>query len=71
MQFLPDSVEFTGQGQERLSLFLAPNLITVENAQSALAMAFRRSRQNLIDFPQVIFPVSSEVQTYTWLFAKP
>jgi hypothetical protein len=71
MQYLPDSVEFTGQGQERLFLFLAPNLITVENAQAALAMAFRRSRQNLIDFPQVIFPVSSEVQTYTWLFAKP
>jgi hypothetical protein len=71
MQYLPDSIEFTGQGQERLFLFLAPNSITVESARSALTLAFRHSQKNLVDFPQVTFPDSFEVQTYTWLFAKP
>lgn len=70
-QYLPDSLEMTGRGQERLFLFLTANLITVETAHSALDQAFVHSQKNLTELKQVIFPVSFEVQTYTWLFSKP
>ncbi len=69
--YLPDSVELTGAGRERLYLFLARDPFRVDDAVAATRAAFTRAGPaGLARMDRPSLP-SGSAEVSTWLFEKP
>jgi hypothetical protein len=67
VSYLPDSLEFTGRGRERVVLVLAARAVAVESLAQALRAAYREARGDL----DAISPLRGEGEQFTWLLNKP
>jgi hypothetical protein len=67
--YLPDSLEFTGQGRERVFLFLAGQPFDSTAAKQAVKAAHERARGDLGTLPSPVISDGQEV--FSWLFRKP
>ena len=67
--FLPDSLEFTGAGRERVYLFLARTPFDSEAAKRAVKTAHESARGDLATLPNPSFAGGQQV--FSWLFRKP
>jgi hypothetical protein len=69
--YLPDSLELTGTGRERVFLFLAERPIDLEAARQAVRMAHRQARGDLEAVAAPALAGRSDVRQFSWLFHKP
>ena len=69
--FLPDSLEFTGVGHERVLLFLAHVPFDIEVASQAVKAAHEKANGDLAALTSPTFATGSDIQTFSWLFRKP
>jgi hypothetical protein len=67
--FLPDSLEFTGAGRERMFLFLARTPFDTEAAKQAVHAAYQAGKGDLTALPNPAFSGGQDV--FSWLFKKP
>ncbi|HEY5281249.1 MAG TPA: hypothetical protein VIM14_00530 [Polyangia bacterium] len=67
--YLPDSLEFTGTGRERVFLFLARNPFNLEAARSAVKSAHQAAKGDLSALQNPAFAGGQDV--FSWLFRKP
>jgi hypothetical protein len=67
--FLPDSLEFTGAGRERVFLFLARTPFESAAAKQAVKTAHGSARGDLAALPNPAFAGGQQV--FSWLFRKP
>jgi len=67
--FLPDSIEFTGSGRERVFLFLARNRFELAAAIEAVKTAYTKSKGDLGTLENPAFAGGQHV--FSWLFRKP
>ena len=67
--FLPDSLEFTGAGRERVFLYLARAPFTLEAAKQAVVAAYQAAKGDLAVLPNPAFSGGQDV--FSWLFKKP
>ncbi len=67
--YLPDSLEFTGAGRERVYLFLARTPFDVEAAERAVKAAHQAAKGDLAALPNPAFAGGQDV--FSWLFRKP
>lgn len=67
--YLPDSLEFTGAGRERVFLFLARAPFDLENAKQAVKSAHQAAKGDLSTMPNPAFAGGQDV--FSWLFRKP
>jgi hypothetical protein len=67
--FLPDSLEFTGAGQERVFLFLARSPFELSAAVSAVKTAYTQASGELANLPNPAFAGGQDV--FAWIFRKP
>lgn len=67
--YLPDSVEFTGRGREKVFLFLARRPFDVQAARQAITAGYRASHGDLDTLPNPAFAGGQQV--FSWLFKKP
>ena len=67
--FLPDSLEFTGAGRERVFLFLARTPFDSASARQAVKTAHASARGDLAALPNPTFAGGQQV--FSWLFRKP
>jgi hypothetical protein len=69
VSYLPDSLELTGRGRERVYLILAPRPFTVEAAAAAVRAA-HAAAGDLYKMKEPALP-SVDAEVATWLFVKP
>jgi hypothetical protein len=69
--YLPDSVQFTGSGQERVFLFLADRPLAAEVVSQSVRNAQAQARGDLAALPALTFEGRNDVRQFTWLFQKP
>jgi hypothetical protein len=69
--YLPDSLELTGQGRERVYLFLADRPLEAETVASAIRQAHAQAQGDLAALPEPVFPDRNDVRGFTWLLQKP
>jgi hypothetical protein len=67
--YLPDSLEFTGTGRERVFLFLARTPFDVEAAAQAVRTAHQAAKGEISALPNPAFAGGQDV--FSWLFRKP
>jgi hypothetical protein len=67
--YLPDSLEFTGAGRERVFLFLARTPFDLEAAKQAVKSAHQAGKGDLSALPNPAFAGGQDV--FSWLFRKP
>lgn len=67
--YLPDSIEFTGTGRERVFLFLARNPFDSQAAKQAVREGYAASKDDLDAIPSPAFAGGQDV--FTWVFKKP
>ena len=67
--YLPDSIEFTGEGREKVFLFLARNPFDLQAAKQAVADGFQASKGDLDAIPNPAFAGGQDV--FSWSFKKP
>lgn len=67
--YLPDSIEFTGEGREKVFLFLARNPFDLQAAKQAVTAGFQASKGDLDAIPSPAFAGGQEV--FSWSFQKP
>jgi len=67
--YLPDSLEFTGAGRERVFLFLARTSFDLEAAKQAVKSAHQAAKGDLSALPNPAFSGGQDV--FSWLFRKP
>ena len=67
--YLPDSIEFTGVGRERVFLFLARNPFDLQAAKQAVASGYQASKGDIEALPSPAFTGGQQV--FSWLFRKP
>jgi hypothetical protein len=67
--YLPDSLEFTGAGRERVFLFLARTPFDLEAAKQAVRSAHQAAKGDLSALPNPAFAGGQDV--FSWLFRKP
>jgi hypothetical protein len=67
--YLPDSLEFTGAGRERVFLFLARTSFDLEAAKQAVRSAHQAANGDLSALPNPAFAGGQDV--FSWLFRKP
>jgi hypothetical protein len=67
MRWLPDSVEFTGTGAERVVLVLTDTPVTVEDASAAARKAFEAGGRNVAKMPAL----GVEGDQTHWVLLKP
>ncbi len=67
--YLPDSIEFTGAGRERVFLFLARDPFDSHAAKQAILAGFQASKGDLDTLPNPTFGGGQDV--FSWLFRKP
>jgi hypothetical protein len=70
LRFLPDSLEFTGAGKERLFLFLSPSAVNVESLTRPARAVFEQDHRDLERMRDLPFPVPGS-HSFTWLLTKP
>jgi Caspase domain len=66
--YLPDSLEFTGAGRERVFLFLARNPFELETAKQAVKSAHQAAKGDLSALPNPAFAGGQDV--FSWLVSK-
>ena len=66
VSYLPDSLEFTGRGRERVFLLLGAHRFTVEEVVEAARAAYDRAHGDL----DALGALGAE-STFTWLLRKP
>jgi hypothetical protein len=71
LSYLPDSVELTGAGRERVYLFVAEHPFTVDDAAAATRAAFDRSGRGDLGKMEDPALTSGPARVFTWLFFKP
>jgi hypothetical protein len=69
--WLPDSLELTGSGRERVFLFLADRPLDGEAARKSVGTAFVRAKGDLAALPTPAFDGREDIRPFTWLFHKP
>jgi hypothetical protein len=69
LAYLPDSLELTGRGRERVYLFLAPRPFTVEAAAAAVREAYAAAGDLYKMKEPALAPGEADVTS--WLFVKP
>jgi hypothetical protein len=69
--YLPDSVQFTGSGQERVFLFLSDRPLDGELVKRSVRNAQAQARGDLATVPAPTFESRNDVRQFTWLFQKP
>jgi len=69
--FLPDSLELTGLGRERVFLFLANQPLDAAAAKKSVRDAHARAKGDLVALPTPAFEGRSDVRPFSWLFYKP
>lgn len=69
--YLPDSLEFTGAGRERVLLFLTERAVPVDEVKRAVRGAFDRSGGDLARLVPPSLDGRGNVQQFSWLFSKP
>ena len=67
--YLPDSLEFTGSGKERVFLFMARKPFAVDAAKQAVRAAHQVAKGDLEILPNPAFAGGQDV--FSWLFRKP
>ena len=67
--YLPDSLEFTGAGRERVFLFLARAPFDLGAAKQAVKSAHQAAKGDLSALPNPAFAGGQDV--FSWLFRKP
>jgi hypothetical protein len=67
--YLPDSLEFTGAGREKVFLFLARQPFDSAVAKQAVKSAHERAKGDLGALPNPVFAGGQQV--FSWLFRKP
>jgi len=67
--YLPDSIEFTGTGRERVFLFLARNPFDSQTAQQAVREGYAASKGDLDALASPAFAGGQDV--FSWVFRKP
>lgn len=67
--YLPDSVELTGSGHEKLLLFVARSPFDGESAKRAVQASLAQVHGNLLSLPNPTFAGGQQV--FSWLFRKP
>jgi hypothetical protein len=67
--YLPDSLEFTGSGREKVFLFLARKPFDSADAVEAVKTALASARGDLLTLPNPTFTGGQQV--FSWLFRKP
>jgi len=67
--YLPDSLEFTGAGKERVFLFMARKPFAVDAAKEAVRAAHQVVKGDLELLPNPAFAGGQDV--FSWLFRKP
>jgi hypothetical protein len=70
LRFLPDSLEFTGTGKERVFLLLAPEPFDVDSVKQSVGNAFQAAQHDLDRLRDIPVP-SPHTHSFTWLLAKP
>jgi hypothetical protein len=70
-QYLPDSLELTGKGRERVFLFLANEPLRLDDGQRAVRAAYAKANGDLSALPAPVFEGRTDVQQFSWLFHKP
>lgn len=68
-EFLPDSLEFTGTGRERVFVYLARSSFDVATAKQALSASYQAAKGDLLTLPNPAFSGGQDV--FSWLFKKP
>jgi hypothetical protein len=71
VSYLPDSLEFTGQGRERVFLFLTERPLGVSEITDAARAAHARAHGDLAALGAVPVEGRGKVEQFTWLFKKP
>jgi hypothetical protein len=69
--FLPDSLELTGLGRERVFLFLADQPLDEAAARKSVRDAHAQAKGDLAALPTPSFEGRSDVRPFSWLFYKP
>jgi hypothetical protein len=69
--YLPDSLQFTGSGQERVFLFLADRPLDAEVVKQSVRNAQAQAHGDLATLPPPTFEGRTDVRQFTWLFQKP
>jgi hypothetical protein len=67
--YLPDSLEFTGAGREKVFLFLARKPFDSAAAKAAVKSAHEKAKGDLLTLQSPAFAGGQRV--FTWLFRKP
>jgi hypothetical protein len=67
--YLPDSLELTGSGRERVFLFLADRPLDAEAVAQSVRQA--QGKGDLTALPVPVFPGRNDVRGFTWLLQKP
>jgi hypothetical protein len=67
--YLPDSLEFTGSGREKVFLFLARKPFDSAEAKAAVKTALTSAKGDLLTLPNPTFTGGQQV--FSWLFRKP
>jgi hypothetical protein len=71
LHYLPDSVELTGSGRERVYLFLASRPFTVDDAAAATRAAFDRTGRGDLGKMEEPGLAAGPAEVFSWLFHKP
>jgi hypothetical protein len=69
--FLPDSLELTGSGRERVFLLLADRPLDGAAVKQSVHEAHAQAKGDLGALPLPSFPGRTDVRPFTWLFYKP
>jgi len=67
--YLPDAIELTGKGREKIFLFLARNPFDLQAATQAVSDGYQASKGDLDALPNPAFTGGQQV--FSWLFKKP
>jgi hypothetical protein len=67
--YLPDSLEFTGRGREKVFLFLARKPFDSSEARQAVKTAVETAKGDIALLPNPMFTGGQQV--FSWLFRKP
>jgi anti-sigma factor RsiW len=71
VSYLPDSLEFTGHGRERVFLFLTERPLRVDEITDAARAAHAHAHGDLAVLAAVLLDGRGKVTQFTWLFNKP
>jgi hypothetical protein len=71
VSYLPDSLEFTGHGRERVFLLLSERPLAVDEVEKAARAGHARAQGDLGALAAVPVEGRGKVEQFTWLFQKP